>query len=431
MRIVLITHYFPPINSSGAKRVESLSKYWALMGHEVAVITTIKSLNDGDFTEVFPDGVLCIEVDAFGRHEPSVASNGRHEPMYSKNRSWKRRLKDFVMAVLGQIPDPRIPFALSFSYPWLSSTVKDQIRNADVIVATTPPWSILLAGYIAKVRFKKKLVLDYRDHFSDCHEMPGSRLAKYAEKKIDRFLARSADYLVCVSDPMTDYYRVMNPRTVTITNGYDRELLERSRLSSRVISDDKVRIRYMGIVSFGRVPHGFFKALLELNELNPELLDRLRIEFYGNAAIIHELVSSVYSKLKNNLYFYDPIPYFDSLKAICEADYLLFSETSNMTTPSAKGILTTKLFEYIGSGRPVIAHIKKETLAGSLLFESGPDHTITEDSADFLIMLRNENFYKRVPDSISPLALSLSRESKAIEYLRILKEVFARGGRVI
>lgn len=48
MHIVLIAYYYPPINSSGAKRAEALSKYFCAFGHHVTVITTRKTRADGD-----------------------------------------------------------------------------------------------------------------------------------------------------------------------------------------------------------------------------------------------------------------------------------------------------------------------------------------------------------------------------------------------
>ncbi|UUZ52982.1 hypothetical protein LP419_28515 [Massilia sp. H-1] len=51
MKIVFVVHYYPPVNSAGAKRVEALSKYFAAAGHEVTVVTTCKSDRDGLLTE--------------------------------------------------------------------------------------------------------------------------------------------------------------------------------------------------------------------------------------------------------------------------------------------------------------------------------------------------------------------------------------------
>jgi glycosyltransferase involved in cell wall biosynthesis len=221
MHIGIIAHYYPPINSSGAKRAEALSKYFVLAGHDVTVITTTKSELDGDFTEMIPAGVNLIEIDGFGRDRKSWGISSKHEALYAEQPSLRRRFKNLVMSLLGQIPDPRLPFSISLVSPWLSPRAREAINNVDVVIGTTPPWPMVLAAVLCKFYFKKPCILDYRDHFSECHEMPGGKFAKWIERIIDRWLVRSADHVVCISEPMTSYYQRYVAQVTTILNGYD------------------------------------------------------------------------------------------------------------------------------------------------------------------------------------------------------------------
>ena len=232
MNIVFIVHYFPPVNSSGAKRIEAISKYLASDGHFVTVITTRKSASDGKFTEVYPKGVNVIELDDFGRRSASAENEGAFEPMYTKSPSLKRRFKDVVLKVLGQIPDPRLPFVLSFLRPSLSSDVTVALESADVVIGSAPPWPMLLAAVLCKKRFGIPCVLDYRDHFSECHEMPGGAFAKWLELKFDKYLVGNSDHVVAISAPMSSYYSGMTSKVTTIMNGYDHEVLDMARSQS-------------------------------------------------------------------------------------------------------------------------------------------------------------------------------------------------------
>lgn len=423
MRIVIIAHYFPPINSSGAKRAESLSKYFTAAGHQVTVITTKKTGADGDFTEAIPSGVTLVELNSFGMDSPSVLGSGKFEPMYTGKPSLFRRLKDVVMAMFGQIPDPRLPFSIFFLSPWFSKKAQQAISDCDVVIGTTPPWPMVLAALLCKFRFGKPCILDYRDHFSECHEMPGGFFAKWFEKKIDKCLVNAADHVVCISDPMTNYYRSLTDSVETVLNGYDHEIIERAAAERVVVNDGKVRIRYMGIVSPGRIPFNILKALSILKKNRPSDFSRLRFEFYGNASLIQDLLDGQFSDIAEVFYFFPSVPYFESLKKISEADYLLFSETSSVKTLSAQGILTTKLFEYIGSNRPVLGDISPETLAGALLKGSGQQHIVSQDYNSFLGAMSSPDFYSRIPDIVSPVAHSLSRKTQALRYLEIIKKV--------
>jgi glycosyltransferase involved in cell wall biosynthesis len=426
MRIVFIVHYFPPINSSGAKRVEAISKYMAAEGHEVTVITTRKTSSDGAFTEEAPVGVDVIELDWLGRDRPSVQTGEHFEPMYTGKPSWKRRTKDLVMEWFGQLPDPRLPFVLSIGMPWLAPRARAAFEKADVVVGSSPPWPLLLAATIAKRRFGMPCILDYRDHFSECHEMPGGRFAKWLERHVDRWLLHRADHVVAISEPMAGYYRTMSPTVQAIMNGYDHVVLESARQQARPARDGTIVIRYMGIVSPGRVPHNLLQALVRFAAEDPQRFARIRVEFYGNAALVNELLQDRYAPVRSAFHFFAAVPYVKSLQLVVEADYLLFSETSSKSSLSAQGILTTKLFEYIGSGRPILADIAPNTLAGSLLLEVGKGHVVANNPEAFLELLRNDSFYQHRSDDISPNVWRLSRQAQAQEYTRLAAQVIRK-----
>jgi len=426
MNIVFIAHYFPPVNSSGAKRVEAISKYLAADGHHVTVITTRKTAVDGGFTESYPKDVRVLELDFFGRLKASEESSGVFEPMYTEKPSLKRRVKDLVLNLLGQVPDPRLPFALSFCSPVIDPQVKQALTKADVVVGTSPPWPMLLAAVICKKRFKTRCVLDYRDHFSECHEMPGGPFAKWLELKIDRWLVRNADQLVTISEPMSSYYRTMSPNVATIMNGYDHEVLDAARLGARASADGKVILRYMGIVSPGRVPHRIMQALVRLQAHLPQRFDQFQIEYYGGADLIKDALAKEYPTIASAFSFHAAVPYTESLRLIVEADYLIFAETSSMQTLSAQGILTTKLFEYLGAGRPVLGDISSETLAGSFLCRANETNVVGVTPDVFFDAFCNPDFYQRKPNAVSDFAAGLSRRSQAYQYDDVIRQVVAR-----
>jgi len=414
------------VNSSGAKRVEAISKYLAADGHDVTVITTSKTASDGRFTEAYPKGVRVIELDAFGRLQKSQESSGVFEPMYTERPSLKRRIKDVVLNLFGQVPDPRLPFAISFASPWINSDVKSALSKADFVIGSAPPWPMLLAAVVCKKRFKIPCVLDYRDHFSECHEMPGGAFAKWLELKIDRWLVGNANQLVTISEPMSSYYQTMSQSVATIMNGYDHEVLDAARLQAGTSPAGSVVLRYMGIVSPGRVPHNIMQALVDLRQVLPELFERFRIEYYGGADLIKDAVSRQYPSIASAFAYYSAVPYLDSLRLIVEADYLIFAETSSTQTLSAQGILTTKLFEYLGAGRPVLGDISTETLAGSFLKRAGEGNVIGVRSEIFFERFCEPAFYQRKPNSVSEFAQGLSRRSQATQYAEVICQAKAR-----
>ncbi|SER87960.1 Glycosyl transferase 4-like domain-containing protein [Pseudomonas sp. NFPP19] len=358
-----------------------------------------------------------------GRISTSEKVDASFEPMYVGNPSWRRKLKNYIQNILGQVPDPRLPFAFSFLSPWLDPRAKVALAAADIVVGSSPPWPMLLAALFCKKRFNVPCVLDYRDQFSECHGMPGGSFAKWLELRIDRWLARSADHVVTISEPMASYYKAMTTNVSVIMNGYDHLVLNQARSAPIVRSADKVTIRYMGIVSPERVPHNFMKALVQLKKDIPENFEKFNVEYYGRAELVKQAIENQYPSIASAFSFSPAVAYTRSLELIIHSDYLLFAETSVRNSLSAQGILTTKLFEYIGSGRPVLADISADTLAGSILKKAHTSSLVDNSQDSFLAGFRHPGFYPRQEDSLSEFSQGFSRQSQALQYADLLTSV--------
>lgn len=420
-KIVFIVHYFPPINSSGAKRVEALSKIFSQQGRQVTVITTQKKSGiHGDFTEPMPSGVEVIHLNNLGKKTEPVITIGTQEPMYLSKPSIKRKIKDWTMNAMGQIPDPRLFFAISFITPFLNKDAKRSLQEADIIIGSSPPWTMILAAYLASKRFKKKLIFDVRDQFSNCHEMPGSKVAKKIEYIIDKFLCRNNDALVAISSPMKEYYSRFSKNTHVIMNGYDEEKIQQANKKTFDENKNEIIIRYMGIVSPGRVPVELTEALSKYLEKNKFFPKKLKIEFYGHADIMKEYIEENFRELNDYFFFFPPVPYEESMRLIRTSNYTLFSETSKINSLSAQGILTTKLFEYIGSGSTILANIAKTTLAGETIIKAGSHHIIENTADDFTHQLNKHSFWNPEKKPVNDFGKSLSRQEQAKQYLKLI-----------
>jgi glycosyltransferase involved in cell wall biosynthesis len=434
--ITLIVHYFPPINSSGARRMLAMAKYFARSGRRVTVITTTKGPGDGAFSEPFPPGVDVLELSPSGRMQTSQSTMRTEPQRVDGSRRGLRKIKDVVMSLFGQLPDPRLPFALSFLRQRLPSSVQKALESADIIVATTPPWPPLLAAIIAKRRFRKPIVLDYRDQFSRCHEMPGGKLAKQFEEVVDRWLCRQADALVSISPPMATYYSAFHKQSAVILNGYDHEPLEAAQakqIASRTRrGNGPVIIRYLGLVSPGRIPYAMLAALDKLLEQGKIDSQDVNIEYYGDVGLLQSFLRERYERLLPMFRFAPQVPYDQALELIVTADHVLFCENAvpaqSGEALSAQGILTTKLFEYLASGRPIIAHISRKTLAGSYIERASADHFLSESEEEFQQFLTSDRFQRPTAVAKNDFVNGLSRASQAGDYLRLLDSVAAGSG---
>ena len=120
MKIVFLVHYFPPLNSAGARRILGFSRFLHEAGHEVAVVTTAKRLLTSIDNEPMPPHVRVVSLGRSGVLPGEPAASVR-QPAPSR-RGWleiMRGFKRWLTRFLGQLPDSRLPFALRFVHPAL------------------------------------------------------------------------------------------------------------------------------------------------------------------------------------------------------------------------------------------------------------------------------------------------------------------------
>jgi len=431
VKIVFLAHYFPPLNSSGARRIQSFAHYLSSRGHQITVISTKKTRRDGLLTEEPPQQVGLIELNGFGRASSSVIPAAI--PAYSNgvapNRSlfgnFLLRFKRAVAKKTGQLVDHRLVFALQFAYPWLDQSVKKALITSDIVMSTSPPWPVHLAGLIVKKRFLKPWIADYRDQFSGSHIQFGSPWFQRREVDLERWLLKSAKAVVTISGPMKEYYQQFHSYVFCIENGYEEKLFEeaphkhaeQSRLKNS--SPVELTIRYMGTITADRVPLSFFTALARVNS-KPGL--PIIAEFYGESKLLLKAISQIVPEVKPFIRLCQQLPYGLAIEAMQHADALFFIETSNFSSHSSRGVLTTKLFEYLASRKPIIAEISDEALAASYIRRAKAGLVISENSSEIesgLIDLREGNLDWDRDDAF---ILGLSRRLKAVE----LEKIFAK-----
>jgi hypothetical protein len=436
INVVILCHRYPPLSGLGGQRMQYLSKYLTEAGCNVTVITTKKGLADGVMDEDVPSGLLALDVNFLGRASVIQKPIGpfRAGPNTSTLRETLLRgalgvIKRAVFALFGQIPDPRLGFVLGVCSPWLAKSVKQALSDADVVIATTPPYPPLLAAILRRSR-KAKLILDYRDNFSYCHDMGGWWLAKKAELLLDRWMVRQADLVVCVSEPMRTYYRRIGaPNTATITNGYDTaKIAEALKRSVPRNSAGPITVRYLGTIYRGRHPETLFTALSLLKRSGEFFPNRMRIQFIGNTDWLQRYVDNAFPDLQPYFEFHKQVRHQEALILMREADYVLFSERKSRVRKghelSAEGIYTSKVFEYAAIGRPILADVDPDTMVGKFLREATSHHLVSIDAEEWAQKLR-QIFHSGRPEDIevSDFALRFSREAAGAQYFDLIRDL--------
>ena len=66
MKILFLTHYYPPEGNAPATRINALAKRWAAAGHEVTVITGVPNVPNGVVYEGYTNKIRSQEEEIHG-----------------------------------------------------------------------------------------------------------------------------------------------------------------------------------------------------------------------------------------------------------------------------------------------------------------------------------------------------------------------------
>lgn len=220
----------------------------------------------------------------------------------------------------------------------------------DAILSTYPPASTPIIGAYARKILRCPWIADFRDLWGQQRFWGPRRFLRPFYARLERRLLQQADALVSVSDPWASRLRAAYPKkpVYTITNGFDPD----DFAGPRPPLTRRFSITHAGYLYDGmRDPRRLFAALRDL--IGQGLMDKSDIEvrFYGYAEPwLSRLVESY--GLTGAVSICGVVPRAHALQREAESQLLLLLGWSD---PRETGQHTGKLFEYLGSGRPILA----------------------------------------------------------------------------
>lgn len=427
MRILIISTFFPPLNSIASLRPYSWAKYWSQAGHDVTVLTTAKDYSSKTNLPFILEGFSLREVPL-----PKAFTSCKNEYSLSKSTTqdisnlqlYKNKLFAFIDSIRqikGILNSCRMPDITDF---WVKPALKE-IENDpswDLIISTSGPYTTHLVAAAIKKRGQTKLwVADFRDKWSDSVIYPGIFPFNYIETALERKIISKANAISTISAPFADSYSQKYPHTkvITIENGFDSTDLNDIDPHSIFNSNDIFRFVYTGSFYIGKQdPTPLFKAIASIKATELSLLDRFELLFIGNNLTpIQTLVDNF--EINTWVTIRPSISRQDALRMQRDADRLLFLTWSDQSTD---GIFTGKLFEYLYSQTPIIAIGTKEMeVSQKLILEAnaGTCHFDEDEIKSFLEnLLRTRKKHK---NSIDPNILN--RYNRKFLAMKLLKSI--------
>lgn len=374
-RVLLIAYYFPPLGLSGVQRVTKFAKFLPDFAWDVSVLTVKPRsyfaydeslLADLDRPEISIHRTASLDPTRFfGGKKVGVPSEGN------------RRLLSGISQAFFQ-PDNKIgwfPFAVREG----KRLLREQTHHA--ILASAPPYTGHLIGARLSRMTDLPLVLDYRDDWVDNprHTYPTKWHRQKAENQERRSMSQ-ASAIVSINRTIRNLVArragalLPEDNHHVLSHGYDPD--EFGTVFSHS-NREKMEILYTGVFYDAQQPDTFLKGFQKFLTAVPEARNRVVCTFIG-------LLPDSALKLITDLDLNDCVnhlgylPHTDTVQAMKNTD-VLWMTIGNQ--PGSSGISTGKLYEYIGTAKPILGLVP-EGVARETLKSYGASEIVPPDDED-------------------------------------------------
>jgi glycosyltransferase involved in cell wall biosynthesis len=342
----------------GVQRTAKFAKYLHLYGWQPHVLTITPKLY------LAMDNCLLHEMESanvkiYRTGTGGVNGNG-HKVVKFRNDSNRKFLSNLSQTFL--IPDSKI-FWKSKALELAGKIIAE--NNIDLIYATAPPYTDFLIACELKEKYGIPVVLDYRDSWIDCpNNFYATPLHKSKHKKLETKALECADDIITINSRIKEliiqrYPFIKDEDVKVIPQGFDPEDFEKHKADK---PRDKFRISYSGSFLNYYTPRHFLDGLKKAIDKNPELGKEVEACFIGTFPEPYKEYIDVIGLSKNvNIVGY--VEHSACIKFLMESDllWMMINKTGRSDLHS-----TGKLYEYFGTGKPILACIPEGVARESL-----------------------------------------------------------------
>jgi len=340
MRILFLSHYFPPEVNAPASRTFEHCRQWARMGHEVTVVTCAPNHPRGRVYPGYRNRLFQVER----RDGIRVV---RLWTYVTANEGLVKRSLNYVSYML----------AAMFAAPWLP--------DADVVISTSPQFFNGLAGYFVSRLKRAPWLLEIRDLWPESILVVGAitnRTIIRLLESLEMFAYRHAEAIVPVTDAFKRHMveKGIAPQKIeVIKNGVDLDFYTATEASDPVV--EKLGLEGKFVASYFGT-HGMAHRLDTVLDAAELLRDRRDIVFLlvGDGADRARLERLRDQRRLDNVLILGQQPK-QSMPRLWQRSnaslvLLMRSDLFRMVIPS-------KIFESMAMQRPIILGVEGESRA--------------------------------------------------------------------
>lgn len=354
-KILIITYYWPPAGGPGVQRWLKFVKYLPDFGIQPIVYipeNPTYPIVDAALVKEVSDTTIILKHKIFEPYQwASFLSKNKTKKISSgiiPNKRKQSVLEQFLLWIRGNIfiPDARVLWVKP-SVKFLEKYISE--NGISTIITSGPPHSLHLIGLELKQKLGVKWLADFRDPWTTIGYHKALRLSNYAEKKhktLEQKVLNTVDTIIVTSNSTKKEFEAITKKPiVVITNGYDSEVVAKQAL------DTKFTLAHIGSFLSERNPKLLWESLFELTQEISDFKNHLELKLIG--AVSQEVLETItqfsLNPYLNNLGY---LSHYEAIEHQRKSQVLLLIEINSKNTRS---IIPGKIFEYMVSGRPIIA----------------------------------------------------------------------------
>jgi len=337
VRILFISHYFPPEVNAPASRTHEHCRRWVAEGHEVTVITGVPN---------HPAGVLFSGYRNAWIQEEQVDGIRviRTWMFMAANAGFAKRILNYVLFGVTAIFASR------------------RVKSPDLVVATTPQFFCGLAGAITARIKRRPFILEVRDLWPksivELGQLGPGLLLSLLES-LENWLYRNASGIVVNTRAFIEHISARGyPREKIelVYNGIDHNKFKPMPASEALLAEhglkDRTSVAYIGTLGLAHGLESVIEAA-DILQQNPEIVFLL----IGDGAERGKLEAMIDERGIKNIKLLGLQPRETMPDWIASIDILLVCLRD---LPVFETVIPSKIFEFLAQERPVIVAARGE-----------------------------------------------------------------------
>jgi len=358
-KVLIITYYWPPSGGAGVQRWLKFVKYLREFGWEPIVYTAENPevpYFDNSLINDIPFGVEVLKIPVLEPSRLYSSLTGKknskkiHHGFLRDNKQRKSFIEEIAIWIRGNffIPDARMLW-INPSFKYLKKYLID--NKVDVVVSSGPPHSVHLIALKIQKEVNLPWIADFRDPWTGIYyynKLKISWLTNKIHKKLEHKCLNNADQIITVGETMKrDLSLITNNPIEVITNGFDHKDYEDVEKKY----PKNFNLMYTGMFLPDQNPPELWRVLSEIVTSNESFKKAFKMTFVGK--IDNSILNDIEANgLNEFVELRDSVPH-NSLPIIQQESSVLLLCINRID--NASYILTGKFFEYLASGKNILA----------------------------------------------------------------------------